>query len=80
MKKHIWYYSGFILVEFTGLIILFSLSYDRYLQILTLLFMTLFYLLWSLVHHYFHHNLTPKIVIEYMLIGILGIVIALFFL
>ena len=75
-QKHIVYYLTFIGVEALGLLSLFFLSYDRMLQFMIICFMAAFYVGWSVLHHYHHHNITPKIVIEYILIGLLGVVIA----
>ncbi|HZE87554.1 MAG TPA: hypothetical protein VE090_05120 [Methylomirabilota bacterium] len=80
MKKHLWYYTSFILGELIGLVLLFFFAYDKTLQLLVLFFMTGFYVFWALLHHYFHHDITAKIVIEYVLIGILGMVVVFFFL
>jgi hypothetical protein len=75
-KKHLWYYISFIVVELTGLGLLFYLAYDKNLQFLTICFMASFYIGWAVLHHYHHHNITLKIMIEYILIGILAVVIS----
>ena len=73
-KKHLWYYTVFVIVEFIGLGLLAVLSYDRFMQFMTICFMSSFYVGWSVLHHYHHHDITIKIVVEYILIGLLGVV------
>ncbi len=78
--KHFWYYFALICVQVSGLFAMFYFAYDRYLQIITVSVMALFYVFWAVIHHQLHHDLQVKIVIEYILIGILGVLIVLFFL
>jgi hypothetical protein len=76
MQKHIWYYTIFVIVELFGLAMLYFLSTDKFMQFIIISFMATFYIGWSILHHYHHHNVTAKIVIEYVLIGLLGVVIS----
>jgi hypothetical protein len=80
MKKHWLYYLTFIAVELCGLLAVFYFAYDKFMRIFVVILMALFYIFWSILHHRIHHDATAKIVIEYILIGILGVVIVLFFL
>lgn len=75
-KKHLWYYIVFLTVEAIGLGLLLLLSYDRFMQFMVICFMSSFYIGWSILHHYHHHDVTAKIVVEYILIGLLGVVIS----
>jgi hypothetical protein len=75
IKKHFWYYFSFFCIELSGLGAIFFFVYDRTLQMVVIFLMALFYIVWSIFHHYIHHNLTTKIFIEYVLIGFLGEVI-----
>ncbi len=50
-------------------------SYDSFIQRRVIYFSAGTYFLWSLYHHYRRGDLQPSIVIEYLLIGILGIVL-----
>ena len=56
----------------------FILTPDRKLEVALITFAS--YVIWGLVHHYINHDLMPKIVIEYILIGLLGTSIILFML
>jgi len=75
-KKHLLYYIVFLAVELTGLGLLMILSDDRFMQFIVICFMSTFYVGWSILHHYHHHDVTIKIVVEYILIGLLGVVIS----
>jgi len=72
LKKHFWYYFSFFCIELSGLGGIFFFSYDKTLQMVIIFLMVLYYIVWSIFHHYLHHNLTIKIFIEYVLIGFLG--------
>lgn len=74
--KHFLYYIIFLGVEFTGLGLLLLLSSDKFMQFMVVCFMSSFYIGWSILHHYHHHDITIKIVVEYILIGLLGVVIS----
>ena len=79
LEKHIGYYISLFAILGTGFAIIF-LSFDRSLQILSLVLTAFFYVLWGIIHHLIHHNLTAKIVVEYSLMGALGIAIVFFIL
>lgn len=71
LTKHFWYYLSLIAifaVSFTTL----YFSADRYFQMTILTVTILFYVLWGVLHHHLHHDLTAKIVVEYVLMGALG--------
>lgn len=80
IKKHFWYYLTFIFMELAGLLTVFYFAYDKTMRMIAIILMALFYLFWGILHHYTYHNITVKIVIEYILIALLGIVVVLFFL
>ena len=80
IKKHFLYYVGLLLMQSIGLLLVFFAASDKFLQLTVITFMTLCYVLWCILHHHLHHDLTLKIMIEYILIGLLGLVIAIFFL
>lgn len=78
LHNHFWYYVSFLFVEAVSLCIIFTFTYDRFIQVMALLVMIGFYLIWTLVHHHLHHTLTKKIVLEYILIGAVGMIALLF--
>lgn len=79
-KKHLWYYSGLLIVSLLALSLLWMTAYDGALQMAVIVLMSLFYVVWGLLHHFMHHDLHIKIVLEYILIGALGISIVFFIL
>ena len=78
--KHFWYYLTFLIVELSGVFAIFYFAYDVFMRIIVISLMALFYVVWSSLHHRIHHTLTTKIMVEYILIGALGIVVVVFFL
>jgi hypothetical protein len=79
-KKHLGYYLSLITILVLGLLLVFLASPNIELQIVITLLTVFFYILWGLFHHLTNHELTAKIVIEYVLVGVLGISILYFLL
>jgi len=79
MEKDIYYSLTSYLILFSGLIIgffFFSLfAYNRSLQVLTGILMSVYYLGWGITHHLVKKTLTLKVIAEYLLISILAVVI-----
>lgn len=78
IKKHFLYYLSLFLIFFVGLLLTLFLAPNIKLQGLTIFTTILLYVIWGILHHYKNHELTPKIVIEYVLIGFLGMSILFF--
>ncbi len=78
-KKHLTYYLSLILVLSLGFILIFISSPNIIMQSAILLLTVFFYVLWGTLHHHLNHELTAKIMIEYVLIGLLGTSIIFFF-
>lgn len=79
IKKHINYYLILCFVLAVGVIFFLQIDSGSNLKVSFLFTITLFYVLWGIFHHLSKHNLSLKIVIEYILIGAFGLTIALFF-
>ena len=79
-KQYTIYYSGLFLILLLGIGIAVNAFYDRNIQLLTVLATAVLYVFWGLLHHHAHHDLTPKIMIEYTLIAGLGVAVVIFFL
>ncbi len=75
LKSHSRYYLAFTLVQLLGLGLVLLASGNKQVQLIAVFGTTLFYFLFAIVHHLLDHDLTLKIVIEYALIGCLGLVI-----
>jgi len=73
IKSHIRYYIAFTLVQILGLILVLLASGNKQIQLLAVFGTTLFYFMFAVIHHLLDHDLTAKIVIEYALIGCLGL-------
>lgn len=52
-------------------------SYDRTLQAFIIVSLGLAYFAWGMIHHYLEGDLHPKIVIEYLLVTLLGVMVVL---
>ena len=78
-KKHTGYYLSLSIILLLGLILIIVSSPNIRFQSVILLLTVVFYILWGLLHHFINHELTSKIMIEYALIGLLGISILFFF-
>lgn len=72
LKEHILYYLLQLVVVSTGIIGITRIA-GRTAQSITLVIATIVYFLIAVIHHYLNHDLTLKIVVEYLLIGIFGI-------
>lgn len=77
-KKHLGYYVSLIIILFLGLILVNLASPNIKLQGLIIVATVLFYVVWGVLHHSINHEIMPKIVVEYILIGLLGISILFF--
>ncbi len=67
------------LILFGGLILGFFFflffSYNRQLQLILGIIMSIYYLIWGIIHHWFKKDLTIKVFVEYFLISLIGVVI-----
>lgn len=79
-KNHWYYYLSLLGIVFLGVFLAFQLAYDRRLQVFVVVATALFYVFWGILHHFLEHDLNIKIVVEYILVGSLGMTIVLFLL
>ena len=77
-KKHLGYYISLILILSLGLISILLASPNIKLQAVIVFMTVFFYVLWGMLHHLINHELTLRIMIEYVLIGALGMSILFF--
>ena len=76
--KHLSYYLTLITIFIVGFI-LSILSYPNLnLEILVIILTIITYVIWGVLHHHLDHQLSKKILIEYIMIGVLGISIVFF--
>lgn len=78
IREHLFYYASMTLLQLIGFYLVLSSAPNIALQMALIIFTTILYLLWAILHHYLHHDLHPAVVIEYVLIGLLGISISYF--
>ena len=76
--KHLNYYLMLWIIFSVGVITTVFTSPNRNLQIFTIITTIILYVIWGILHHKINHELTRKITIEYLLIGLLGLSIIFF--
>jgi hypothetical protein len=80
INEHVLYYISLIAIFALGVILIFSAAPNKQLQMLIFVIMAVFYVIWGILHHLINHELSSKIVVEYMLIATLGVAIMFFLL
>lgn len=80
IKAHIGYYASLVVIFVFGYVLVILAFPNRELQILVAAITTFLYVFWGIVHHVINHDLHLKIVVEYILIGILGFTMIIFIL
>ena len=78
-KNHLGHYISLFAVFAVALFFIVSVP-DKQTQVLIASFAAFFYVFWGIFHHALHHDLSAKIVVEYVLIGSLGLALILFLL
>lgn len=77
-RQHIAYYISLFVILLLGGILIILTSPNVFVQINIALITICFYVLWGAIHHLINHELTIRIMIEYVLIGLLGVSIIFF--
>lgn len=77
-RVHFWYYMVSLIIFCTGLVLIMSVSYSHKLQSVFVIMVAVLYFVWSLLHHYVHHELHYRVVLEYALMASLGVVLSMF--
>jgi hypothetical protein len=78
LKKHIGYYLSLLIIFSVGFLLTIFVSPNFNLQKITISSTIVAYVFWGIFHHYINHELTRRIMIEYILIGSLGLSILFF--
>lgn len=77
MLSHLFHYGILLVIVFIVFLSRSFFSFDNNLLIEILYIPVFIYVVvWGIIHHYLEHDLTPKIVVEYMLIAGISILIA----
>ena len=79
-KKHLGYYIFLIAILSLGLILILLTASNPRIQSAVVFLTVFFYVLWGIMHHWINHELTLRIMIEYVLIGAFGMSILFFML
>lgn len=80
LYNHSGYYVFLIIILILGFLLAYTSTSSRNFQIGVVVVTTFFYVLWGIMHHLLNHDLNVKIVIEYILVGTLGLTIIFFLL
>ena len=78
IKKHLLYYISLITMLLLGLILVVLANPNLRLQMLIIFGIIILFILWGGAHHLKNHQLTGRIMVEYILVGLLGIAILFF--
>ncbi|MEK7559381.1 MAG: hypothetical protein AAB521_03675 [Patescibacteria group bacterium] len=74
------YYISLIVILALGLLFVLLASPNKVLQFILIILTTSFYIVFGVVHHVMNHDISRGIMLEYLIIGALGISILFFFL
>ncbi|HUD44318.1 MAG TPA: hypothetical protein VMR41_02115 [Patescibacteria group bacterium] len=80
VSQHINYYLSMLFLQVAGFFIVMAASSNIPLQMELVTLNSGIYVLWASLHQYMHHDLHPKVVLEYILVGFLGVSITFFML
>jgi len=80
IRSHLGYYTVFLLMGGLGFYLLAANAHAEEGRMAIVVLLTFFYIVWGLLHHYIHHDISTKIVLEYVLVGALGISVIFFLL
>jgi hypothetical protein len=77
-KEHIWHYLMYGVIFGSGLTLVYMTRNNANVQAMFVVMTAILYFMWAMIHHYVHHDLHLRVVIEYILIVILGTLLSLF--
>lgn len=78
LKKHIGYYLSLLVIFSVGFLLTIFVSPNLVFQQITIFLTIVAYVFWGIFHHLVNHELTNRIMIEYILIGLFGLSILFF--
>lgn len=77
-KSHKLYYLSFTALMLLCLALIFKTVDTPDVRFIVLLLTVFLYIFWGIAHHILHHDVSLRIVLEYLLVGGLGISLVLF--
>ncbi len=75
MKIHTLHFLVLVIIVVTGMYLFFYAQGNRSLQLTIGITSALAYVAWGLIHHAIQRDLYPKVVVEYVLMGLIAIVL-----
>lgn len=75
--QHLPHYLPLIGIFTAGILAFLVFSYDRQFQIGVALSLAAGHLVWGVVHHFLHDDLSPSVILEYIAVAIFGLVVLL---
>lgn len=75
ISHHLFHYLILFTIIFAGLAAFFSFRNYPMIQLLIGIVTSLSYVLWGIVHHIVDHDLSIKIIVEYLAVGIFAIIL-----
>lgn len=78
VEKHIVYYVSLFLIIALGVVLAFQMSYNPRIQMAIVALTAFWYVVWGIAHHIREHDISAKIVVEYVLMASLGISVVFF--
>ncbi len=73
LHSHVWYYASLSFLLILGCTLIVISGRQPQLQAGAVVMTAFFYAFWGIFHHALHHDISAKIVVEYVLIASLGI-------
>ncbi|KKQ95800.1 MAG: hypothetical protein UV74_C0013G0405 [Candidatus Woesebacteria bacterium GW2011_GWB1_43_14] len=73
LSRHLPHYLPLIGIFVFGVAGFWIFSYDRIFQISITIAIGASYVSWGIIHHYLHHDLHWKVVLEYLGISLIGL-------
>jgi hypothetical protein len=77
ITKHLPHYVPLAAIILAGVFGFLIFSYDQAFQIMILVAVSVSYVLWGVIHHKIHDDLSLFVIIEYLVIATLGLVVVL---
>jgi hypothetical protein len=78
MKKHIFYYLGLVAMILIAILFILQVAANKQLEMVIVVGFGIVYAFWGIMHHYLHHSLRARIVLEYVAVASLGVAAILF--
>lgn len=76
IKKHsIIHYLSLFIILLSGIFLILIFPNNHFLRLAVVVSSAISYVCWGILHHYIHRDLTTIVILEYLSIGVLGILL-----